>query len=455
MKKVLFFLMMVAVALVSCEDPDGPQGNKPGNSDALDTVKTKYTLTVDKDQVALFPNEEHRINFTLSPDANVDFEFISSNEQVATVSAGLIKSVAEGTATITVRVKGYETISADINVTVFSADDPIAKVEFYNVELYGFYPGRQYPLSFMRGEIDENGDTIYKESNDINNDGEGDYARECAMYVVAKGVYMDQYGLTGEENYVIFIHSVCPYDGKYVYPVAFYQFSADQDSFLIEHDGNKFLRWTQDVAYATYTNFNAVSYSKYYHNVLFSNGEWPASQEEYDAFMDEYGYILGDYDSYVGYLRIPEGSEAWVQEPAGLVTGGIGFYFDLDDENKPQMPFLDVDLEFFTNLDAYGLALEQAKDEEGNLIWYDPATDGPTTENTGEPWLTYSTEGEGDAETCIMAPTLKRHFRIDKLASEEQQAPRRAFAPEKRISEKRIMANTLLNIPMKNILLKK
>ena len=54
-----------------------------------------------------------------------------------------------------------------------------------------------------------------------------------------------------------------------------------------------------------------------------------------------------------------------------------------------------------------------------------------------------------------MAPTLKRHFRIGKLASEEQQAPRRAFAPEKRISEKRIMANTLLNIPMKNILLKK
>ena len=204
---------------------------------------------------------------------------------------------------------------------------------------------------------------------DVNGDGIGDYAREVAMYVVADGVYMDQYGLTGEENYVIFIHSVCPYDGKYVYPVGFYQFSADQDSFLIEHDGNKFLRWTQDVAYATYTNFNAVSYSKYYHNVLFSNGEWPASQEEYDAFMDEYGYILGDYDSYVGYLRTPEGSEAWVQEPAGLVTGGIGFYFDLDDNNMPQMPFLDVDLEFFTNLDAYGLALEQAKDEEGNLIF--------------------------------------------------------------------------------------
>ena len=455
MKKVLFFLMMVAVALVSCDPNDPGQGNKPGNSDALDTVKTKYTLTVDKDQVALFPNEEHRINFTLSPDANVDFEFISSNEQVATVSAGLIKSVAEGSATITVRVKGYETISADINVTVFSADDPIAKVEFYNATFYGFYTGRQYPLSMMRGEIDENGDTIFTKTDDINGDGEGDYVREAALYVLAEGVYMDQYGLTGEENYVIFIHTACPYDGTYVYPFGFYQFSADQDTFLIEHDGNKFLKWTQDVAYATYTNFNAESYTKFYHDYLFSNGDWPADQADYDAFMEEYGYWYGDYDSYVGYLRTPEGSEAWVQEPAGLVTGGIGFAYDWDENQEPYMPFLDVDLEFFTNLDAYGFALEQAKDEEGNLIWYDPATEGQTTENTGEPWLVYSTEGEGDAETCVMAPTLKRHFRIGKLVSEEQQAPRRVAAPTKRISEKRIMANTLLNIPMKNILLKK
>ena len=455
MKKVLFFLMMIAVVFASCEKPNEPKPGNGGNTDALDTVNTQYTLTVDKDQVALFPNEEHRINFTLTPDANVDFEFISSNEQVATVSAGLIKSVAEGTATITVRVKGHESISADINVTVFSADDPIAKVEFYNVELYGFYTGRQYPLTYMRGSIDENGDTVYAESNDINGDKEPDYVREAALYIVANGVYMDQYGLTGEENYVVFIRSACPYDGTYVYPFSFYQFSAEPDSFLVDYNGDRFMKWTNAGAYASYTNFNPTSYAKYYHDALFSNGEWPATQEDYDAFMEEYGYWYGDYDSYVGYLRTPEGADSWVQDPAGLVTGGIGFAYDWDENQEPYMPFLDIDVEFFTNLNSYGLALEQAKDEDGNLLYYDVETEQPTTEDTGEPYLTYVTEGEGEDQTCVMAPTLKRHFRIGKLASEEQQAPRRAAAPTKRISEKRIMANTLLNVPMKNILLKK
>ncbi len=453
MKKVLFFLMMVAVVFASCEE----QTKKPegGTTEGLDTVNTKYTLTVDKDQVALFPNEEHRINFTLTPNANVDFEFISSDETVATVSAGLIKSVAEGMATITVRVKGYESISADINVSVFSADDPIAKVNFYNVELYGFYTGRQYPLTYTRGEITENGDTVYSESNDINGDGEGDFVREAALYIVADGVYMDQYGLTGDENYVVFIRSACPYDGTYVYPFGFYQFAADPDSFLVDYNGDRFMKWNQDASFVTYTNFNPTSYAKYYHDALFSNGEWPATQDDYDSFIEEYGYWYGDYDSYVGYLRTPAGSDAWVQEPAGLVTGGIGFAYDWDENQNPYMPFLDIDLEFFTNLNSYGLVLEQAKDENGNLLYYDVETEQPTTENTGEPYLTYVTEGEGDAQTCVVAPTIKRHFRVGKLASEEQQAPRRAFAPEKRISEKRIMANTLLNIPMKNILLKK
>ncbi len=454
MKKVLFFLMMIAVVFVSCEDPEGKEPGGNGTT-GLDTVNTKYTLTVDKDQVALFPGETHRINFTLTPNANVDFEFITSDANVATVSAGLITSVAEGTATITVRVKGYETISKDINVSVFSSDDPIAKVEFYNVALYGFYTGRQYPLTYMRGEIDENGDTVYAETNDINGDGEGDYVREAALYILAEGVYMDQYGLTGDQNYVIFVRTACPFDGTYVYPVGFYQFSADPDTFLIEHDGVNYMRWSQEAAYASHTNFNPTSYAKFYHDALFTNGEWPADQEEYNAFIDEYGYWYGDYDSYVGYLRTPEGADAWVQEPAGSVVGGLGFYFDLDESMSAIMPFLDVDLEFFTNLDSYGLVLEQAVDENGNLVYYDVETGQATTEDTGEPYLTYSTEGEGDAETCIVAPTIKRHFRVGKLASEEQQAPRRAAAPTKRISEKRIMANTLLNVPMKNILLKK
>ena len=116
---------------------------------------------------------------------------------------------------------------------------------------------------------------------------------------------------------------------------------------------------------------------------------------------------------------------------------------------------MDIDVEFFSNLNSYGFALEQAKDEDGNLLYFDVETGEPTIEDTGEPYMTYATEGEGDAETCVMAPTVKRHFRVGKLASEEQQAPRRAAAPTKRISEKRIMANTLLNVPMKNILLKR
>ena len=434
-------------------------GAQKATATAVDCPDVEYTLTVSKDYVELLPNEEHRISFTFTPQFvneiydGDDLEFISSNEDVAIVSdKGVITAVSVGTAIITVRVKGYESISADINVTVY---DSFAKVEFYNVVLYGFYTGRQYPLSMMRGEVDENGDTIFTETDDINGDGEGDYVREAALYIVATGVYMDEYGLTGEENYVVFIRSACPYDGTYVYPFSFYQFSAEPDSFLVDYNGDRFMKWTPDAAYASYTHFNPTSYTKYYHDVLYSNGEWPATQEDYDAFMEEYGYWYGDYDSYVGYLRTPEGADSWVQDPAGLVTGGIGFAYDWDEEQNPYMPFLDIDVEFFTNLNSYGLALEQAKDEEGNLYYYDVETGQPTTEDTGEPYLTYVTEGEGDAETCVMAPTVKRHFRVGKLASEEQQAPRRAAAPTKRISEKRIMANTLLNIPMKNILLKR
>ncbi len=437
-------------------------GAQKATATAVDCPDVEYTLTVGKDYVELLPNEEYRINFTFTPQFvneiydGDDLEFISSNEDVAIVSdKGVITAVSEGTATITVRIKGYESISADINVTVLS---PIAKVEFYNVELYGFYSERQYPLSYMSGSIDENGDTVYAESNDINGDGEPDYVREAVFYIVANGVYMSQYGLEGEENYVVFIRSACPYDGTYVYPFGFYQFSADPDSFLVDYNGDRFMKWTDAGAYASYTNFNPTSYAKYFHDVLFSNGEWPATQADYDAFKEEYGYWYGDYDSYVGYLRTPEGSEAYVQETAGLVTGGIGFAYDWDEEG-PYMPFLDIDVEFFSNLNFYGLAREQAKDEGGNLLYYDVETEQPTTVDTGEPYMTYATEGEGEAETCVMAPTIKRHFSVGD-ACEYKSASRKnvrkaAPFPLKGISEKRIMANTLLNIPMKNILLKR
>jgi hypothetical protein len=118
------------------------------------------------------------------------------------------------------------------------------------------------------------------------------------------------------------------------------------------------------------------------------------------------------------------------------------------------MPYLDAEVEFFTNIDSWGMQIEQLKDEEGNLVWYDEATGEATLENTGEPWMVYSEEGEGEDKTFVMAPTVKRHFKVGKLASEA--APRKAPAAQmKGISMKRIQANTLLNVAMKNILLKK
>lgn len=458
MKKVLYsFLMALAVLFVACDEQPENNGNGNGNGNGTIDENVEYTLTLSVvgNITTLSEGETAQLVAELAPAADVKIVFASSNTGVVTVNEnGLVTAVAAGNADVTATVEGHDNLKSTVNFTVLAADDVLSKVNFYNATIYGFYTGRQYPLSYMRGEIDENGDTTYVESNDINNDGEPDVCREAAMYILGDGVYMDQYGLTGEENYVIFIHTACPFDGTYVYPFGFYQFSANESEYLVEHEGSQYMRWTMEQAYATYTTFNATAWAKYICNYVSSNGEWPATQADYDAFVEEYGEYLSGSGSHLCYLRVPEGSDAYVQEPVGLLTGGNGFAYDWDENEQPYMPYLDAEVEFFTNIDSWGMQIEQLKDEEGNLVWYDEATGEATLENTGEPWMVYSEEGEGEDKTFVMAPTVKRHFKVGKLASEA--APRKAPAAQmKGISMKRIQANTLLNVAMKNILLKK
>ncbi len=467
MKKVLFCLMaVIAFAFTACnEQPQGPEPGTGGGQGTLDP-NTEYSLTVNPTSFTLYVGEQGRINYTLTPNADVAMEFVSSDENVATVKAGMITAVAVGNATITVKVKGHDEISATATVNVLdksSAEAEFAKINFHSVEFYGTYTSRSYPLEYTYTKVDEEtGDTVEVTTDDINGDGTPDKAMECVMYILSDGIYMDSYGLTGEQNYVITIRSVVPYVAATeeggrpsVYPFNFYKLSDDEDEYLVEHDGVDYLKFTSDAAYFTGTHFNPAPYTKYHYKRFLGNWkDWPKDQAEFDAFVNEYGYWLGDYDSQVGFLRVPEGSESYVQEPAGLIVGGNGFIYTYEEKEDGSadyiMPYLDLELEFFTSIDNLGLATEQAKDENGNPIFYDPNTGEATLENTGEPYYTFVIDGEGDDATFVMGPTVKRKFYINEY---EQGAPRKA-APGKAkgISAKHLEANNLLNIPVTNIL---
>ena len=76
-------------------------------------------ISLDVTELALIKGESETLTVTVEPADNTDeIEWITSNADVATVKNGVVTAVAEGKATITVQVKGNETISASCEVTV-------------------------------------------------------------------------------------------------------------------------------------------------------------------------------------------------------------------------------------------------------------------------------------------------------------------------------------------------
>lgn len=96
-------------------------GTLTASCDVTVTAEAKpiTALTISDNTLELEEGETGTLTYTATPADNTDeIEWITSNADVATVKNGVVTAVAEGKATITVQVKGNETISASCEVTV-------------------------------------------------------------------------------------------------------------------------------------------------------------------------------------------------------------------------------------------------------------------------------------------------------------------------------------------------
>ena len=436
MKKYLFFLMaLVTLTFVACEQPQGPE--KPGTGGQTEAIDPNTVITLSVTDFALTPGETKRINVTLNPQPTGAYNLIwsSSNDAVATVKGGLVTGVANGNAVITVQIEGTE-IKATANVKVGSAID---NVEFSNITVVG-YKADMIPLSVLvydidengKPNLDENGDTVLIEVTDINGDSIDDYFIAAVAYIMPKGMVWDQ-GVSGTPNYLISARTSIIFDGTYIYTTWDYVFSDNEEMYLtkeLNNNGKPCMKWR----YATYTHFKPERYGNYYYRMYsaYANGsQWPSSQEEFDAWESDGGYFYdSNYDSYVGYLMVPDNDEAYVAL-AGLVKGGKGFsldYVDTDGDGKNDaaaLTYLDVELDFFANVENMGFAIEGEGDEAHYVV-----------------------EGEGENAYFAMDEMISRSFHFDNRKS----APRRVMSKAPMMTMKRMEANILTNLPLVNIL---
>lgn len=436
MKKFLFFLMaLVVFAFTACDqqiDPSGDpsgDGSGTGNTDKPAVIDPNTTLTLSVTEISLTPGATQRINVTINPQPTGKYKLLwtSSNPAVATVEAAVVTGVASGEAVITAQIEGTE-IKATANVKVGTA---IENVDFVNVKVIG-YDTNKLPLSVKafdydeEGNVikDENGDTIWNEVNDLNGDGKVDFFIPANIFIMPNGMIFDgesdySMGLSGRPNYVIIAQSYIIFDGTYVYPVWDYKFSDDPEVYLTDtilpDTGKPCIKWR----YMTYTHFNQERYGNYWYRRIGSQGQW-GTEADIAAWVEEGGYYYNrEYDSWVGYLDIDDEVGAFLSI-AGLVSGGNGLTVDLEEvngTNQTVLSYLDVEVDFFGNLDYYGLAID------------------------GEQFVI---EGEGDNAYLKMAEMTTRKFSFDKRTPAS--APKKA--PAKGMTMKRMKADVLTNLPM-------
>jgi hypothetical protein len=409
MKKLLFCMMaVVALAFTACEPTPDPNGGETPNTGDV-------TMTLNQTDVQLVIGSKVTLRPVLNPAPTGEYtiSWTSSNESVATVKNGAVTAISEGSAVITATLDGTD-VKATANVSVVNAYDGVT---FYDAQLWGTFEGREYPYKGYR--LDEaTGDTIWV--TDVNGDGIDDMVRELYLYVLGNGLYIDGNALTGESDYLIYVKSAGVYDGKYYYCIGDYTFSDDKDVYTRTREGVEYLRPT----YATYSHFVPASYCKYYENVLTAdaNGQtWPATQEEYDQFIAEYGYWLGDHDSFLRYFV--NDSEQPYFAFAGLISGGEGFEWVIEDENTgaTKIGYMDLEIDFFDNT-AMGFATQEV---DGQLGFKVPLE---------------------------MAPFYNRHIRFGERQPQQVAAKNAVNALPGRISETQMMVNRITNIALNSFM---
>lgn len=125
-KIVLFPLAMAAIlGLAGCSnDKKQPSSIEESVQTPSSEVK-KASITVDKTTVELQIGEQVLVTATVTNAENANKTWTSSNNEVATVAAGAITGVKEGTATITVSLDSDPTVKAEIAVTVTKKANPV------------------------------------------------------------------------------------------------------------------------------------------------------------------------------------------------------------------------------------------------------------------------------------------------------------------------------------------
>lgn len=118
-KIVLFPLAMAAIlGLAGCSNDNKPSSSVEESVQTPSSEVKKASISVDKKTVELQVGEQTLVTATVTDAENGNKTWTSSNNEVATVAAGTITGVKEGTATITVSLDSDPTVKAEIAVTV-------------------------------------------------------------------------------------------------------------------------------------------------------------------------------------------------------------------------------------------------------------------------------------------------------------------------------------------------
>jgi hypothetical protein len=362
MKKIALFLLAVVTLFTAC---NGPVAN--------------VSITVKPATMQLKVGETKRISVSVEPATEVEFEWKSLNESVATVdNKGIVTGVAVGETTIEVNVKGSDDVKT-VSVAVIG--------ELDNVSYYGVYP------------MEAKGDPYRLKDQDGNEENYCVYS----FLMVPSNFYVANGRFAGSWDYPIFFDTPVSVDeeGRIgVFGATISLLGADNAFLPAENPGEEDLM----IPYCVLTDgFSQDNYEKMYYQYLYLGDE---SEDLYSRYP-----YYADYSSIMYYMSMDDGG----QYDAGYPTGeGIIQFGETTDESGYFLTIAHYDfkVKLFGNINSLGFELTPALDENGDQM---------VNEEGEELYYPATREGE---EACKMAPMSEHHFTFGEPV--QAQAPRMA-----------------------------
>ncbi len=374
MKKIALFLIAI-IALVACD------GNTP-------TGTKIETLTLTPNQLELKVGAEKKIRTSVTPATDEIYTVVwkSSDDAVATVdNKGNVVAVAAGNATITATIEGTE-ISATASVNVVS---PFDILKYY---------------SFVLMSMDENGYQI--DGIDSNEDGQNDTIYTVTYYGLPESVYLSDQSLVGENDYLLAITTSFSVCSRAAYCLGAYAFATEEEEYLTETTtgGKGFIPHM-----ASCSHFSKDIYYNYY-TEAFQQQDFDA-----DAWVEQNGYFMGDYDSFVLYVDWENGSTY-----GGNIVGG-GFETGGTSPITMDITYYSLQLQLFEEVTTLGFKTEMTEDPATGemveaFVW--PLEWGNIVEKTytyGEPSSTQPEEVQASVQQYapVKLDALKKQIAVN------------------------------------------